>query len=623
MLLQALVHYADTDLASQLADQAFEFKPVPYAMEIDQNGKFLGIRQRMREVIRGTGKKQKAIQEPEKLLVPKSPENRNSGIKPLLGCDAIQYVSGPMPGAWTTAKDISKHRDQHNGFVQFITKAALETTDVALKACTLFYSDDMAVAQAQKELSEKKPAMGSLVTLSVRFSNNDTEGIGGPIVERKKIREYWRTYYEEKFAERHAEGGNAICLISGKYGPVAVTHEKIKGMGSLGGQAAGVSLMSFDKEAFCSYGWKKNTNSPVNPERAMAYVLALNDLLIPGPHRHGMSRDKVVRTRTDLAGVGFLYWTSSPSDDDIMSLVEGSNPDDINKLLVSLHTGNNTISDQIDQNNFYLLVVSGNGGRLVIRDWHTESLLKVKMNIKRWFDDQKVPNVFSKGEWSDPPRLKNLIREISPPRMEFDDNANADKVMRMIQRALFGLPLSRTILSSALNRLRVEKGSNRLSPVRIGLIRLCVNDILVHEKKGVPMSSSLDPNDPNQKHPAFICGRLLAVYDGLQYQSQGDVGVTVADRFYGLASTYPLLAFPKLETLSKAYLKKLRRDNGGAAYAISKRIDDLTVTLISNGGKYPGQLNLEDQGRFAIGFHFQKAEDARAREEAQNRKNQP
>ena len=57
-------------------------------------------------------------------------------------------------------------------------------------------------------------------------------------------------------------------MISGRVGLIAATHDKIKGAASLGGQSAGVALMSFDKAAFRSYGWEKNANSPVSPDRA-------------------------------------------------------------------------------------------------------------------------------------------------------------------------------------------------------------------------------------------------------------------------------------------------------------------------------------------------------------------
>jgi len=98
----------------------------------------------------------------------------------------------------------------------------------------------------------------------------------------------------------------------GEVGPIAVTHDKIKGASSLGGQPAGVALMSFDKQAFCSYGWEQNQNGPVSPERATAYVLALNDLMKHGRHRQGRNRERTVRTRTDLGSMGFLYWTRDP-----------------------------------------------------------------------------------------------------------------------------------------------------------------------------------------------------------------------------------------------------------------------------------------------------------------------
>jgi len=118
--------------------------------------------------------------------------------------------------------------------------------------------------------------------------------------------------------------------------------------------------------------------------------------------------------------------------------------------------------------------------------------------------------------------------------------------------------------------------------------------------------------DPALDHPAYLCGRLLAVYDGLQYAAQGEVNVTVADRCYTLASTHPRLAFPKLANLSRKHLRKLRRDKPGAAFAIDCQIQTLHELLAAKGAKYPSALDLEEQGRFAIGFHHQRAERARA-----------
>ncbi len=127
--------------------------------------------------------------------------------------------------------------------------------------------------------------------------------------------------------------------------------------------------------------------------------------------------------------------------------------------------------------------------------------------------------------------------------------------------------------------------------------------------------------DPSLNYPAYLCGRLLAVYDGLQYSAQGEVNATVSDRYYALASTYPQLAFPKLTDLSLKHLRKLRRDSRGAAVNIEKEIQEIHQQLAASGAKFPAQLSLEDQGRFAIGYHHQRAENmARAIARKQERK---
>lgn len=130
--------------------------------------------------------------------------------------------------------------------------------------------------------------------------------------------------------------------------------------------------------------------------------------------------------------------------------------------------------------------------------------------------------------------------------------------------------------------------------------------------------------DLGQKEPAYLCGRLLAAYDGLQYAASGEVNLTVADRYYALASTDPRIAFPKIEDLGHKHLRKLRRDRMGAAVRIEQQIEELHDALGESAGyKFPSRLSLEDQGRFALGFHHQKAASyAAARAAKQNKSEQ-
>lgn len=567
MLVQALAEFTDTreHLRKQLNDLAFETKPVPYLLEIAHDGRFLGLVERTEDVQRG----KKTVKQPQTLLTPKSPVNRNSGDHPLLACDEAKYVLGMDP----------KHQGKHQAFVSMIGAAAAATSDPALEACALFYRRSDALDAARQAFVAGKPPAGAVIALSV----------GGPVVDRDEVRRYWREHYQKANAVRNATGGEGMCLISGKTGPIAPTHEKIKGMASLGGQSSGVLLMSFDKDAFKSYGWDRNANSPVSPERAAAYVLALNDLLKGGK-----------ASRIDQGGVGFLFWTKKPAGDTVMSLLEDADPDQVRQLL-RLDEG----ALRLEPNEFYLLGVSGNGGRLLVRFWIHESLETIHRNVAGWFKGLRIASPF--GQEQDPPKLWQLLAAIAR------DEPPPDRAIQLVRRAILGEPLGLTILAGALSRLRTVSGNERLSPVRAGLVRLCIND----QEKGPKMGEKLDPN---LNHAAYLCGRLLALYDGLQYQAQGEVNANVSDRYYSLASTNPVVAFPKLNDLSLKHLRKLRRDKRGAAVNIEKEIEEIFGRL---GVVFPGPLSLEDQGRFAIGYHHQRADNmARASARKQERENE-
>lgn len=576
MFVQTLAEYADTYLTNQLSDEAFEEKPVPYFIELDGAGTFLNRTENMKEVKRG----KKTVRAPESLNVPKSPVARNAGIHPLLAADDIKYVLGGGP--WS--KPEQKRRDDElcTAFADLIRQALKKTGDEALNACAGFYARPDQIEAARAAFAEVKA--GSLTALSV----------GGPVIRRDSVRNYWKNHYRQTAsAERLVGGKEAECLISGKIGPIARTHDKIKGLTALGGQPSGVSLMSFDKEAFRSYGWDQNENSPVSPGRANAYVMALNDLLrYDGGHRK------------DVAGVGFIFWTKEKTEFNPMEEIDQADPSQVERLLRL-----DPLADP-DPNKFYMAGVGGNGGRMLIRYWVAETLTDVKGNLKNWFLELRIANVFT-GKPSEPPRLWQLLRAI-----DREGEPPAGRAVALIRRAIEGeaQPLGDRMLAAALARLRVARGAEQLSPVRAGLIRLCVNDqIRTRTLKGGLMTESLDPG---QRHPAYLCGRLLAVYEGLQYQAQGEVGQNIVDRYFTLVSTYPALAFPKIEYLGKKHLQKLRREKPGARVAIEKEIDRLCGEIEQACAyRFPQALDLDGQGRFALGYHHQRAHHmAQARE---------
>lgn len=593
MFVQALAQFADTneDVRESLQDEAWEERPVPYLIELAKDGTFLNITSRMKEVPRG--KKMASI--PQALSIPRSPVNRNSGHHPLLGADDISYVLGV--GAWTKAKDKEKQSEHHKAFVELITKAAEATKDPALQACKQFYERPDEIEKARAALGDAKP--GSIVGLSV----------GGPVVSGPVVQAYWREHYKQAFSERVESGGMGECLISGMFGPIAPTHEKIKGVSSLGGQSSGVSLMSFDKEAFRSYGWEQNQNSPVSPGRAMAYVLALNHLL---------RSDK--GHRRDVAGVGFIFWLTNPENFDPFLLLDKPDVAQVKALL-------NLDPDATpDPNQFYLAGVTGNGGRLRVLYWVTDSLQRIKRNLGHWHEQLRVAG-FDYGPIQLWQLLRSLDREGEPPK---------HRIVALMRRAIEGRaqPLGYETLTKLLGRLRIPKEISENNPVaaaRWGLLRLCINDIIYAQNNNKKGEEFMTENlDPAQTNPAYVCGRLLAEYEGLQYRAfrsagESQVNVSVADRYYSLASTYPAIAFPKVEVLGKKHLRKLQRENRGAAIAIEQRLQELYLQLEKTSGyRYPAMLSLEDQGRFALGYHHQRAHSfaqAKARKESKEEEN--
>ena len=573
MFIQALAEYADRELADQLEDEAWEEKPVPLLLAFDDKGTFLNCISHHVQAVRG----KKTVSVPAMLSIPRSPVPRNAGLYPLLAADDVKYVLGPGP--WTVAGQEENNRERHEAFVALLEHAAADTGDQGLHAAVAFYRRPDQVAAAKESIADAKA--GTMIALCL---------VTRPLVTSERVRSYWSRIYASAKDARVAKGGSVECLISGKVGPVAPTHEKIKGLASLGGQPAGVSLMSFDKDAFCSYGWEQNANSPVSVGRAMAYVLALNSLLkVGGGHRR------------DIAGVGFIFWTKEKTDLDPMALVDQPEPEQIQRLLRFDR------SADPDANMFYMAGVAGNGGRMLIRHWVAETLGAIKSNLQGWFEGLSVADCFS-GQISEPFRLWQLLaaidREGKPP---------ADRVIALLRRAIEGpgQPLGYRILSAALARMRVASGSRRLEAARIGLIRLCLNDqIQIRDQGEQLMTPTLDTG---QQHPAYLCGRLMAVYESLQYAASKDVnnkGVNnnVADRYYTLASSYPALAFPKMADLGKTHLRKLRRDQPGAMVRISQEIDQLHLEIEEAAGfKFPSALDLDGQGRFALGYHHQRA----------------
>jgi CRISPR-associated protein Csd1 len=160
--------------------------------------------------------------------------------------------------------------------------------------------------------------------------------------------------------------------------------------------------------------------------------------------------------------------------------------------------------------------------------------------------------------------------------------------------ALKGDPVPDAVLAACLARLRAE-GSDGFRPARLALVKLTLL------RRDVPVTETLDPVEA---HPAYLCGRLLAVFEQIQYAALGDVNATVTDKFFGTFSCAPAVLLGRLFAGAQNHLRKLRGEKPGAYVAL-----DRLLTEVSGKLKAPPTrpLSLEEQGRFALGYYHEKA----------------
>ena len=109
----------------------------------------------------------------------------------------------------------------------------------------------------------------------------------------------------------------------------------------------------------------------------------------------------------------------------------------------------------------------------------------------------------------------------------------------------------------------------------------------------------------DERHPAYLYGRLLAVFEQIQYSALGDVNANVVDKFYGTFSAAPALIFSRLYANAQNHLRKLRGERPGSFVALDKLLTEVSTLLPAAPPR--GQLSLQDQGRFALGYYHQRA----------------
>lgn len=555
MILQALKEYYDRKAADpdgDIAPLGWEKKELPFLVVINTDGTAVGIEDTREPV----GKKLRA----KSFLVPQAVK-RTVGMKANLLWDDPDYAL-----ALNVKGDEAKTAEKHKLFMQRINEEQLaEIPDVAAVLTFLGTpKKDEVLASLNPEIYDE---LKKASFISFRIAGREEPIFRNPdVVNRLSA------------TAVASASDTAFCLVSGTTDVIDPTHPPIKGV--YGANTTGGNIVSFNAQAFCSYGKVQGANSPIGKTASFAYTTALNTLLGKDSKQKLQVGDATTvfwsSRETTIEG-DFGDWFAEPPKDDPDRLTEK-----VAALYKSIDSG--TLAVDAGDTRFYVLGLSPNAARIAVRFWYSATVQELALHIRAYFDDLRIAH--GKNDKEDLSLWRLLVSTAVQGKSENIAPNLAGETMRCI---LAGLPFPETLLQAALLRIKAERD---VTYPRAKLIKGCLN----RKSKERKITVSLDKQSPNV---GYRLGRLFAVLEKIQQEANPDINATIRDKFYSSASSTPSTVFGNLMRLKNHHLAKL--ENTGRRIWFEKLLGE----IISDISDFPAHLTLDDQGRFAIGYYHQ------------------
>ena len=568
MILQELARYYRRKAASSsnVAPEGFENKEIPFVIVLDKAGRFI----RLEDTRDGQGKKKIG----RKFLVPKG-LGRSGGksyeVSNILW-DHYGYVLA-HPKEDDEKSDILA-QNQHKSFIAKVDelKQALPD-DAGIQAVSAF------LAQAD-EVAKVRQAEGWQECAKIKGCNLSFRLVDEPVAlvcQSKAVQAYLAAAKAE-VSDGIQEG---ICLVTGKKATIARLHNAVKGVNAKPSPFTSVNLAAFE-----SYGKQQGFIFPVGEQTMFEYTTALN-MLLDGENRFRIGE------------VSIVCWSEKPTplESKVALKINGGgkdNPDahidEVKALYKSLHNGKYMEPNGKDK--FYLLGLSPNSARIVVRFWHETTVAALSENIARWYDDLQIV----RGEKSIYPEFMPLMRLLCGLVLDGKaENLPPDLIANVTQSALVNRPLPVSLLQIALRRNKAEQ---KITYGRAALIKAYLNRAIrsgsLKNTKELSMSLDRERNDIG-----YVLGRLFAVLEKTQSEANPSLNATIGDRYFGSASSTPIAVFGTLMRLSPHHLSKLEYE--GRAVHLKWEIGQ----ILDKCQKFPNHLNLEQQGLFAIGYYHE------------------
>lgn len=535
--------------------------------------------------------------QPKLMSVPR-PEKRTSGVKPNFLWDKTAYALGVEANkdkASVKAKPFVPSEKTFAAFRQYHLDVLKHKQDEGLQALYRF------LQHWQPAQFADYPCLSETPDANVVFALDKPSAL---IHKREAAQTLWAGCLKSDEAEQ------GLCLISGEEEPIARLHPAIKGV--FGGQSSGGSIISFNKEAFASFGKEQGANAPVSEHAAFAYTTALNYLLRSDKHRLNIGDASTVfwaeaaDNAQAEAAEDFFATVMTPPDD----AQENQKIFDIIAQIAQGRPLQEIAPDLAADTRFYILGLAPNAARISIRFWLDTTFGQLAVNMARYRKDLEIEPSAWRGK---PPSVWRILLETTPKRKGADGRLKksdskdippqlAGEYMRSV---LTGRPYPKTMLTRMIERIRSD---GYISGLRVAVIKAVINRNSLYKEE-----LEMGLNEETRDIP-YRLGRLFAIIELAQSSALGELNAGVRDKFYGGASSSPHSTFPLLLDNYRTHISGLRKgkkakwvkgDPKKLANWLEGKVGEI-IGVFDAETPFPRHLSLEEQGRFVVGYYQQR-----------------
>lgn len=397
------------------------------------------------------------------------------------------------------------------------------------------------------------------------------------------------------------DNSRGLCMVTGLQGELVDTTTATMIQGS----QATAKLVAFQvNSGYDSYGKEKCGNAPISHEAEFAYTTALNTML---------RRDS--RNKFTVGNRTFVFWASSndkvaeQAEESLFDLLGYSeekkdNPnakiEQVRKVFTAIYSG--SLSTSLEDR-FYILGLAPNSARIAVVYWSETPLRDFAGKILRHFDDMEI--IDTRKDRKPYMGIKDILSAVTLGGKQSEATPNLPE--SIIKSIFLGTPYPYTLLSACIRRIRAESGDGNAARItRIAIIKAFLNRQNVNDKR---MEIMLDKRNTNQ---GYLCGRLFAVLDRIQEDANGIS--SIRERYMNAASSTPSSVFATILNLSSHHLENLSNEGKKVFY---EKLKQEIIDKISSDG-FPAHLDLQDQGRFFVGYYHQRQDFFNKKEENNN-----